>query len=141
VIRVTADTNILVSGLSFPDGNPHKILNRARAGEFTLAVSDAILEELADVLTQEFDWPERDIVEARRQFGLFAKLVTTDEVVNAIASDPDDNAVLECALAARSQFVVSGDRHLLQMGTFRGIPILKAADFLERLAQEGDRNP
>ena len=139
MVRVTADTSVIVSGLAFPDGNPHKILNLARAGDIELAVSDAILDEMADVLTREFDWPDSDIREARRQFCLFARQVSPVEIVTAVPNDPDDNAILECALAAASQFVVSGDRHLLQMGTFRGIAMLKAADFLERLAQEKGR--
>ena len=58
VLRITADTNVLVSGLTFPDGNPNKILNLARAGEIELALSDVILDELADVLARKFDWPE-----------------------------------------------------------------------------------
>ena len=59
------------------------------------------------------------------------------ETVTAVVSDPDDNSILECSLAAGSHYVVSGDRHLLQMGGFRGVRILKAADFLEIFEQQG----
>jgi uncharacterized protein len=136
VLRVTADINIVVSGLNFPDGHPNKLLELARAGDIELAVSAAILDEMTDVLTRQFDWPEPDILEARRQFGLFAKHVAPTEAVQAVKDDPDDNAILECAIAAGSQYIVSGDRHLLQMGTFRSIPVLKVAAFLELVAQE-----
>ena len=137
VLRITADTNVLVSGLTFPDGNPNKILNLARAGEIELALSDVILDELADVLARKFDWPESDVIEARRQIGLFTRHVMPTETVTAVVSDPDDNSILECSLAAGSHYVVSGDRHLLQMGGFRGVRILKAADFLEIFEQQG----
>ena len=140
MLRITADTNVLVSGLTFPDGNPHKILNLARAGEIELAVSDVILDELADMLARTFDWPESDVIEARRQIGLFTRHVTPTETVTAVVSDPDDNSILECSLAAGSQYIVSGDRHLLQMGGFRGVRILKAADFLEIFEQQRGHN-
>jgi predicted nucleic acid-binding protein len=123
VVRVTADIYALVSGLSFPDGNPNALLDLARRGEIELAMSDSILEEMGDVLSQKFDWH-----------------LAPSETVNAVKEDPDDNAILECAIEAGSQYVVSGDRHLLQMGTFRGVPILKAGVFLEVLAQEKGRS-
>jgi putative PIN family toxin of toxin-antitoxin system len=135
VVRVTADTNILVSGLTFPEGNPRKLLELARAGAIDLAVSDAILDELADDLVRKFDWSDADVREARRQFGLFARRVVPTEVLHAVSDDPDDNAILECAVAACSEYVVSGDRHLLQLGTFRSVPVLKVAGFLEIMRQ------
>ena len=137
MVRVTADTNILVSGLTFPEGNPHKLLELARAGAIDLAVSDAILDGLADVLARKFGWPEPDVLEARRQFGLFARRVVPTEVVHAVTDDLDDNAILECAIAAGSEYVVSGDRHLLQLGTFRSVPVLKVAASLE-VVRQGD---
>jgi uncharacterized protein len=131
VIRVAADTNILVSGLTFRDSNPYRLLELARAGEIDVAVSDAILDELADVLVRTFDWPDADVQEVKRQFGLFARHVAPVEVLHAVTDDPDDNAILECAVAAGCAYIVSGDRHVLQLGSFRSVPVLKVADFLE----------
>jgi putative PIN family toxin of toxin-antitoxin system len=136
VVRVTADIYTLVSGLTFPGGSPNTLLDLARTGEIELAVSDPILEETGDVLRQKFDWPDSDVNEARRQLALFTKHVAPSESINAVKEDPDDNAILACAIEAGSRYVVSGDRHLLQMGTFRGVPILKAAVFLEVIAQD-----
>lgn len=47
--------------------------------------------------------------------------------------DPDDNRVLECAVAAGSRYIVSGDRDLLNLGSYAGIPILRVSDFLALL--------
>ena len=138
MIGVTADTHLLVSGLTFPDGSARRLLELARAGQISLAVSDAIIEEVADVLIREFDWPDADVREARRHFGLFARRVTPGEKIHAVIDDPDDNAVLECAAAAGSDYIVSGDRHLLQLRSFRGRRLLKAAAFLEILAETGN---
>jgi putative PIN family toxin of toxin-antitoxin system len=136
VIRVTADINSLVSALTFPNGSPRRLLELARTGEIELAVSDAILDELADVMVRKFDWPDVDVREARRQFGLFARHVAPADAVHAVADDPDDNAILECAATAGSDYIVSGDRHLLQLGSFRGVRLLKAADVLAILASQ-----
>jgi putative PIN family toxin of toxin-antitoxin system len=139
VVRVTADTHILVAGLTFPESDPHTLLELARAGAIDLAFSDVILDQLADVLVRKFEWPDPDVQEARRQFGLFARRVVPTEVVHAVADDPDDNAILECTVAAGSEYIVSGDRHLLQLGAFRSIRVLKVADFLEVLRQRTGR--
>jgi putative PIN family toxin of toxin-antitoxin system len=135
VVRVTADTHILVSGLTFPEGDPRTLLELARAGAIDLACSDVILDGVADVLVRKFEWPDPDVQEARRQFGLFARRVVPTQAVHAVTDDPDDNAILECAVAASAEYIVSGDRHLLQLGAFRGIRVLKVADFLEILRQ------
>ena len=136
MIRLTADTSVIVSALTFPGSKPNRLLELARGAEIELAVSHPTLDEVAAVLTRKFDWPASDIIEARQQLERFANCVTPTERVTAVADDPDDNAALECALAAGSVYIVSGDRHLLQMGSFRGIRILKAAEFLELI----DRN-
>lgn len=61
-------------------------------------------------------------------------------VLDVIEADPSDNRVLECAVAARSDFIVSGDaRHVLSLGSHEGIPIIKVGDFLERIAQSRRR--
>ena len=130
---VVADSNILVSGLNFPAGKPNQLLELARAGEIDLAISDAILDETADVLGRKIDWSEEEIREMRRQFGLFARKVFPEEKLNAVPDDPDDNAILECAITAGADYIVSGDHHLLDLGRFREIPIVKVADFLEML--------
>src|SRR3954454_22911546 len=136
VIRVTADTQVIVSGLTFPEGHPHEFLELERTGEIELAVSNAILDEIADVLVRTFNWPDSDIQEARRQFGLFTRHVAPFEPFHAVTVDPDDNAILECAVAAASTYIVSGDRHLLQLGAFRGVPVLKVSAFLDVFQQE-----
>ena len=141
MVRVTADTHILVSGLTFPESHPHTLLELARAAAIELAFSDVILDQLADVLVRTFEWPDPDVQEARRQFGLFARRVVPTHVIHAVADDSDDNAILECTVAAGSEYIVSGDRHLLQLGSFRGMRLLKAAAFLEILAETGNSFP
>jgi len=65
VLRVTADTNILVSGLNFRGGKPFQLLQLARAGKINLTISEPILAEVEDVLARKFAWPQEDIAGAR----------------------------------------------------------------------------
>jgi len=57
------------------------------------------------------------------------------DVAGAIPDDPDDEEILACAVDGRADLIVSGDRHLLALGAFRGIPILSPRDFLARLPE------
>jgi putative PIN family toxin of toxin-antitoxin system len=130
VLRVTADSNIYVSGLISMRGNPFAFLELARAGKIRLAVSDAILDEVADVLGRKFDWPKEDTAEARRQIERFTQKVTPKTILEVVKEDPDDDRILECASAAGSDYIVSGDKDLLRLGSYDSMRILNVSDFL-----------
>jgi predicted nucleic acid-binding protein len=61
--------------------------------------------------------------------------VSPAEIIEAVPADPDDNRVLECAVAAGSEVIVTGDKHLLALGSFRGIDIVMVSDFLKRVSR------
>jgi putative PIN family toxin of toxin-antitoxin system len=130
VFEVTADTNIYISGLIFA-GPPRQFLREAEAGRFRLAISDALLEELRRILRAKFAWSEENVAETVTQ--LLGCVVRVEPIarLDVIQDDPDDNRVLECAVAAGSRFIVTGDGDLLRLGSYAGIRILKVADFLE----------
>ncbi len=137
VLRVTADTNVIISGLNF-SGNPRRILNLAEDGVIHLAVSDAILNEVASVLRREkFGWPEAEIEWAFNQISRFAEHVEPKQRIDVITEDPTDNRILECAAASRSEYLVTGDNHLLKLGKFAGMKIVKPSDFLEIQSNQG----
>jgi putative PIN family toxin of toxin-antitoxin system len=137
VIRVTADTNVLVSGLNFLRGKPFQLLQLAQAGRINLAISGAILEEVADVLSRKFGWPAEDIAEARRRLQSMARTVTPSVQLNVIKEDPPDNRILECAVSAGSDYIVSGDQDLLRLERYDSIRIVNVSDFL-KVAPLGD---
>jgi putative PIN family toxin of toxin-antitoxin system len=137
VLRVTADTNVIISGLNF-SGNPRRILNLAEAGVIHLAVSDAILDEVASVLRREkFGWPEAEIEWALNQISRFAEHVEPKQCIDVVTEDPTDNRILECAAASGSEYLVTGDNHLLKLGKLGGIKIVKPSDFLEIQSHQG----
>lgn len=139
MLRVTADSNIYVSGLSFRQGNPARFLDLARRGKLRVAVSDAILDEVSDVLGRKFDWPEEDITETRRQIERFAEKVRPPVRLDVVKEDPDDNRILECASAAGSDYIVTGDKDLLRLGRYDSIRILTISDFLGMVQAQGPK--
>jgi putative PIN family toxin of toxin-antitoxin system len=133
-MRVVLDTSVFVSMAL--GGQVGKINAAWKEGKFTLIVSDAILSEYLDVLSRPKLHLTADtvsLVTARVQRR--AKFVTPAESVHAIESDPSDNKFLEAAIAGKAVYVVSGDSHLLDLKTFRGISILAAREFIERLGK------
>ena len=138
MLRVTADSNIYISGLMSRKGNPYEFLQLARAGKIRLAVSEAILDEVAEVLERKFGWPLEDIADARQQIEQFAQKVRPSVTLDAVKDDPDDNRILECGSAAGSDYIVSGDNHLLKLERYDSMRILNVSDFLE-VAQGQER--
>jgi putative PIN family toxin of toxin-antitoxin system len=137
-VRLVLDTNVTVSGLLW-QGNPGKLIDAAHAVLVTLHTSAPLLAELRDVLHREkFAKPLAALgLAATVMFEGYAALATV--VVPAIlpptiVEDPDDDAVLACAVAAEADYIVSGDPHLLKLQQFRNIPIVTPTQAVEQLS-------
>lgn len=131
--RIVADTNLLISRLLLPESLPAKAVRKAVA-EGQLLISDATLEELADVLSRpKFD--SYVSLEDRQQFirvlNRIAERVTITAPVKA-CRDPRDDKFLEVALHGDADLIVTGDRDLLVLHPFRGLDILSPRQYLER---------
>jgi putative PIN family toxin of toxin-antitoxin system len=110
----------------------------AEDGAIHLAVSDAILDEVERVLRRDkFGWPEEEIDKAIRQITRFTEHVEPKQRIDAVKEDPTDNRILECAAASGSDYLVSGDKHLLKLGQYQGIKIVSPADFIQMVGQHG----
>jgi putative PIN family toxin of toxin-antitoxin system len=130
VPRVVADTNIYVSALNFA-GTADEVLALGRAGLIEVYISPPILDEVTGVLARKFGWSAARIREATQVIGNFTVLVHPAERVNLVREDEADNRILECALAARADTIVTGDRHLLQLRRFLGTLISSPRQFLD----------
>jgi putative PIN family toxin of toxin-antitoxin system len=129
-MRVVADTNILISAFLF-GGLPRVFLERGLAGAFSLVTSGALLDELDEKLSGKFAVPESKARAFLSQLKSKASVVNPSFVLDAVPDDPDDNRVLECAVAGKANCIVSGDRHLLRLGSYEGIAILTVRRFIE----------
>ncbi len=126
---VTLDSNVYVSALNW--GGPCLlILNMARDGLIRLHLTNSILAEVGGVLREKLHWPEDDIEMAQREIAEFANQVSPKEYLLAVPGDDDDNRIIECAAAARSGYLITNDKHLLSLGSFRGTRIVTPAEFL-----------
>jgi putative PIN family toxin of toxin-antitoxin system len=135
VIRVVADTNVYVSAIVF-GGTCETILALARAGIVSLYLSPAIEQELKSVLTQTFGWSQAQVREALAEVHALASLIRPSVRLSDVLAHDEDYRILECALAARADFLVTGDKqHLQPLQTFRGIRIVSPREFLDLLGR------
>ena len=130
-VRLVLDTNTVLSGLLWPGGPPGKLIDAAEAGDIDLFSSPALLAELIDVLHRaKFArlYAKRDLSPDTLfdGYAALARLVTPTTVAR-ISRDPDDDHVIACAIAARAEIIVSGDRDLLDLGRHGDIRIVSAA--------------
>jgi putative PIN family toxin of toxin-antitoxin system len=139
VKSVTADTNIYISGLRF-SGLPEQFLDLARAGAVRLDISDDIMREVLKVLRVKFEYTPEMLRETETNLASITHRVKPSATIDAIQSDPSDNRILECAAAAKSDYIVTGDeKHILPLGSYGGIPIVRVAEFLRQLSEPGQQ--
>jgi putative PIN family toxin of toxin-antitoxin system len=132
VSRLVVDTNIVVSSF-LTTGSPRRVLNRIRDKKDHLCISQPILREYLGVLARAgvsrelmasflslFEDPDRII------------LVVPSRRIAVIREDPPDTMFVECAVEARADYIISGDRHLKRLRTFEGIEILAPSEYLAR---------
>ena len=132
-MKVVLDTNVFVSGLLWR-GAPYRCLLAIRAGLADLVVSPPILEELRRVLMTKFHHTAAETEEVLAFVRESATLVEIPGTLQVVHDDPDDDKFVETAELAGAAYIVSGDRHLLALGTYKGISIIGARAFLDRLS-------
>ena len=127
---IVLDTNVLISAIVF-GGKPREVLEKVISGTFAMAISAEMLDEFQGVLEgMKFRYPGSIVWTIVNELLAVAELVRPTTKVQAIKADVADNRILECALASRATCIVTGDRHLLELGHFEGISILDVATFL-----------
>jgi putative PIN family toxin of toxin-antitoxin system len=133
-VKVVFDTNVVASA-SFWRGAPFDCLAAWAQGRCVAVVSSNLLAEYHETVGElRLDYPGRKCVEWVEALTESAELVFPVERATGATPDPDDEMVLECALAVEADFIVSGDKkHLLALRQFQGIPIVSPAEFLRRL--------
>jgi uncharacterized protein len=126
---VVLDSNVYVSAFVF-GGNPRAILEMAEQGLFEVSIAEPIATEVERVLTEKFLWPAERVHQAMSYMAEIVRPINPQQTVTDCI-DPDDNRVLECALEAHAQVIVTGDAHLLKLHPYREISILTPRHFLE----------
>jgi len=137
-MRVVLDTNTLISALLF-SGTASRLVPLWQSGEITLLLSKAILQEYLRALTYPkfrlSDQAIRGLIE--EEVLPFVKTIEVRKRLTVVRRDPDDNKFLECAVTGGAKYLVTGDRDLLELDSYRGISIVTAGEFLNRMANVG----
>ena len=134
-MRVVLDTNVIISALNFP-GNERLVLELALRGRFEFYLSAFILGEVAGVLARNFGWDEERTTQVLQAIENAATVSAPPRLPELIAGGHADNRLLECAVAAGADYLITGDRrHLLPLGEHQGTRIINAPRFLSALGQ------
>ena len=129
---VVYDTNILFSGIGWR-GTPYRCLELAQKNRVDGLTCPEILDELAEKLTTKLNFSLSQIADAITDLLGFLRVVEISNMLNVVEPDSDDDKVIECAVVGEADYVITGDwRHLLPIGSYRGILIVTATDFLAK---------
>ena len=127
--KIVIDTNIYISAI-FWGGKPRAIVDLGRSGQVLIFTSSEIEEEIEKKLRTKFGLSDEETAQILLDFSTFTVPVIVSRRVSVIDDDPDDDKFIECAVASRAGFIVSGDKHLLDLEEYERIRMMKAADFL-----------
>ena len=140
-MKIVLDTNVIVSRYMSRRGAPARLYERWEQGHFDVLVTDSILDEYADVFSRPGIQRRTGVVGDEvgiliAEIARNALVVEPEDAVTNVSADPDDDIFLECAVAGSADYIVSGDQHLLALGSFRGIAIVPPAMFVLILDDE-----
>ena len=130
-VKVVVDTNVLVSALLF-GGKPGKLIPLWQRGKIRPLASKEIIEEYLRVFT----YPKFKLAEEDVNFLLYNEILPHVKIIDVqpgpriIKKDPEDDKFIRCALVGKAKRIISGDQHLLALGTYQKIKILTPSDFL-----------
>jgi putative PIN family toxin of toxin-antitoxin system len=137
VLKAVLDVNVWVSALLW-GGKPAEIVKAAEQGKVRLFASEEIVREISQVLNypklrRVYEAEEMNREELIEAVLKVVQLVQATRRVKAVLEHPTDDKFLECALEARADYVVSGDKHLLKVGNYEKIQVVSVREFLEVL--------
>lgn len=138
-MEAVLDTNVVISAAISSKGPPAETVRAWRAHSFTWVTSPSLLDELERTLRSPrlqryLAWNEEELAEFLALVRQAARVVLPTSRIDVVLDDPDDSRVLEAAVEGRVGYIVSGDRHLLELGSHGGIPIVTPARFAAIIA-------
>jgi hypothetical protein len=139
-VRVVLDTNVVASGFLW-GGVPRQLLQAAREKKLQLYTSTALLLELTDILgrakfARKLAAAQLSVDQLVERYALLTTVVHPVAIPPTILDDPDDDQVLACALAAKAELIVSGDRHLLDLKEHRGIRVVTVVEAAKSIVSD-----
>ncbi|MHB1936835.1 MAG: putative toxin-antitoxin system toxin component, PIN family [Acidiferrobacterales bacterium] len=138
-MRAVLDTNVVASGFLWGGAPPRQLLQAAREQKLQLYTSTPLLLELTDILGRAKFVRKRaaaqlSVDQLVERYSLLTTVVHPAVIAPTILDDPDDDQVLAGALAAKTEIIVSGDRHLLDLKAYRGVRMVRVAEAVKIIA-------
>lgn len=130
LIKAVFDTNILVSSIFWKKGNPRKVVELAIDGRLICFTTVEILDELGKVLRRDFDASDNEVLRQVNVILGYSELITANIHLDIVKKDKDDNKILECAVACGADYIVTGDKHLLDLKSYKQTRIITAAEMV-----------
>lgn len=127
--KVVLDTNVYLSGIIF-GGNCRHILDLAIEGKLNTFSSAAILLEIAEKLKNKFHWDKEQIVVTIKSIAKLGEVITVKKKLKVVKKDESDNKIIEAAVSAKADFIVTGDKHLLEIKKYQNTRIITPTHFL-----------
>lgn len=122
-MKLVLDTNVLIAS-ALKGGLSEHILRLASRGELSLITSEEILKELSEKLLSKFTWKDSEVILYAKTLREISEVVRPSKKLSVISKDPDDNKILEVALEAGVDLIISMDHDLLQLKNFEGAGII-----------------
>ncbi|MFH1316182.1 MAG: putative toxin-antitoxin system toxin component, PIN family [Candidatus Woesearchaeota archaeon] len=127
-MKLTVDTNFLISSTQWDYSVAHKLLQKLIRKNIEIFTTKDILEEFADVLKRDFQYNNGEVENIISKVMQFAKIIITENKVNVVKEDPDDDKVIECAIDSESKYIITYDKHLLKIGEYEEIKIIRSEE-------------
>jgi len=130
-MKVTVDTNFLISATQWDYSVAYKLLKKLILSDAKIFTTQDILDETVEVLERDFQYSKNEAKNIIEKILLFAKLIEPKQKINVVKDDPDDNKVIECAIESSSGHIITYDKHLLNIKEYKSIKILKPEEILK----------
>jgi uncharacterized protein len=131
-MKVVIDTNVFISGIFFT-GPPYRILKAWQDGKIEILLSHEIFDEYHRVGNElAYKFPKTDLTRIFEYLLIHAEFIIVQKLPVQICDDPDDDKFIACAIAGKSNLIVSGDKHLLKISGYEGINVLTPRIFVDK---------
>jgi putative PIN family toxin of toxin-antitoxin system len=130
------DTNVVLSAFLY-GGKPKQVLQELLSGNIQLAISESLIKEIRGVLQRSMFGLSSQIVQTiLSDYTGVASWIEPVEHFDLVQDDPNDNQFIDCAVAAKADYLITGDKHPLKLATFRMVKIVSVDNFLESLSSD-----
>ncbi len=123
-MRITLDTNFLISATQWNKSVAHKALIKFIKKDYKLFSTESILTEFSEVLARDFKYDNKGIEKILSNLIGIIRVVEPKTKLKIVKDDPDDDKILECAVDSNSEYIITYDRHLLNIKQYREIKII-----------------